>query len=196
MRRCRNAPWSGRTTAISRIRRSGCTTRRRRRYSPSSARGTPVAGGRPATGQPCRAERLLARIEAALAIPTCIMESPRGFNDATLGAFAEVARRTDLIILLGKAFDFTLRFGGPADRSGVPVHFDRSGRRSRCAQPHVNWALAWRSAVSRIQFRRRKLCCGSAPMRCQAAADGLTEARIADGRPSGFMEQHQIDDER
>lgn len=56
---------------------------------------------------------LLARIEAQLAIPTCIMESPRGFNDATLGAFAEVARRTDLIILLGKAFDFTLRFGGP-----------------------------------------------------------------------------------
>jgi acetolactate synthase-1/2/3 large subunit len=56
---------------------------------------------------------LLSRIEAALGIPTCIMESPRGFNDATLGAFAEVARRTDLIVLLGKAFDFTLRFGGP-----------------------------------------------------------------------------------
>jgi acetolactate synthase-1/2/3 large subunit len=56
---------------------------------------------------------LLARIEAELGIPTCIMESPRGFNDATLGAFAEVARRTDLIVLLGKAFDFTLRFGGP-----------------------------------------------------------------------------------
>ncbi len=56
---------------------------------------------------------LLARIESELAIPACIMESPRGFNDATLGAFAEVARRTDLIILLGKAFDFTLKFGGP-----------------------------------------------------------------------------------
>jgi acetolactate synthase-1/2/3 large subunit len=56
---------------------------------------------------------LLARIEAKLGIPTAIMESPRGFNDATLGAFAEVGRRTDLIILLGKAFDFTLKFGGP-----------------------------------------------------------------------------------
>jgi acetolactate synthase-1/2/3 large subunit len=56
---------------------------------------------------------LLARIEATLGIPACIMESPRGFNDATLGAFAEVGRRTDLIILLGKAFDFTLKFGGP-----------------------------------------------------------------------------------
>ena len=56
---------------------------------------------------------ILARIEATLGIPTAIMESPRGFNDATLGAFAEVARRTDLIVLLGKAFDFTLKFGGP-----------------------------------------------------------------------------------
>jgi acetolactate synthase-1/2/3 large subunit len=39
------------------------------------------------------------------------MESPRGFNDATLGAFADAIRRADLIVLLGKAFDFTLRFG-------------------------------------------------------------------------------------
>ena len=54
---------------------------------------------------------LLARIEAATQIPTAIMESPRGFNDATLGAFADAIRRADLIILLGKALDFTLRFG-------------------------------------------------------------------------------------
>jgi acetolactate synthase-1/2/3 large subunit len=56
---------------------------------------------------------LLTHIESMLAVPTAIMESPRGFNDATLGGFAEVAKRADLIILLGKAFDFTLRFGGP-----------------------------------------------------------------------------------
>jgi acetolactate synthase-1/2/3 large subunit len=46
---------------------------------------------------------LLVRIEAATQIPTAIMESPRGFNDATLGAFADAIRRADLIILLGKA---------------------------------------------------------------------------------------------
>ena len=54
---------------------------------------------------------LLARLEAATRIPTAIMESPRGFNDATLGAFGDAIRRADLIILLGKALDFTLRFG-------------------------------------------------------------------------------------
>jgi acetolactate synthase-1/2/3 large subunit len=56
---------------------------------------------------------LLQRIESALQIPTAIMESPRGFNDATLGAFADAIRRADLIVLLGKALDFTLRWGAP-----------------------------------------------------------------------------------
>jgi acetolactate synthase-1/2/3 large subunit len=54
---------------------------------------------------------LLHRLAAALQIPTAIMDSPRGFSDATLGAFADAIRRADLIVLLGKAFDFTLRFG-------------------------------------------------------------------------------------
>jgi acetolactate synthase-1/2/3 large subunit len=69
-----------------------------------------IAGPHLATA---RGRSLLARLEAALGVPTWIMESPRGFNDATLGAVAEVARRADLIVLLGKAFDFTLKFGGP-----------------------------------------------------------------------------------
>jgi acetolactate synthase-1/2/3 large subunit len=56
---------------------------------------------------------LLARIEAATRVPTCIMESPRGVNDATLGAFSTLVRRADLIVLLGKPLDFTLKFGEP-----------------------------------------------------------------------------------
>jgi acetolactate synthase-1/2/3 large subunit len=55
---------------------------------------------------------LLRRIEAALTIPACLSEGPRGFNDASLGAYAEVAKRTDMVLLLGKALDFTLKFGG------------------------------------------------------------------------------------
>jgi len=56
---------------------------------------------------------LLARLKSTLQVPTCIMESPRGFNDATLGAFADLVKQADLIILLGKALDFTLKFGAP-----------------------------------------------------------------------------------
>jgi acetolactate synthase-1/2/3 large subunit len=41
------------------------------------------------------------------------MESPRGINDPRLGAFSEVLAQADLILLLGKPHDFTLRFADP-----------------------------------------------------------------------------------
>lgn len=53
---------------------------------------------------------LLARLGDKLGIPVLPMESPRGINDPRLGAFAEILPRADLIVLLGKAHDFTLRF--------------------------------------------------------------------------------------
>jgi len=55
---------------------------------------------------------LLRRLEAALGTPACLSEGPRSFNDASLGAYADVARRADMVLLLGKALDFTLKFGG------------------------------------------------------------------------------------
>jgi acetolactate synthase-1/2/3 large subunit len=56
---------------------------------------------------------LLRRLAAATGVPSIGMESPRGINDPSLGAFAEVLRRADLILLLGKPHDFTLRFADP-----------------------------------------------------------------------------------
>ncbi len=56
---------------------------------------------------------LLKQLEAVLGVPVVPMESPRGINDPRLGAFAEVLRQADLILLLGKAHDFTLRFADP-----------------------------------------------------------------------------------
>src|SRR5262245_16463920 len=53
---------------------------------------------------------LLARLEASTDAPCAILEIARGMADATLGAFADVARRADLVILLGKAFDFSLKW--------------------------------------------------------------------------------------
>src|SRR6186713_1223549 len=53
---------------------------------------------------------LLATLEAATAAPAVIMESPRGIADATLGAFADLIKRADLIVLLGKALDFTTKW--------------------------------------------------------------------------------------
>ena len=58
---------------------------------------------------------LLAKLEAAIGAPAVIMESPRGIADATLGAFPDLIQRADLIVLLGKALDFTTKWAtGPA----------------------------------------------------------------------------------
>jgi acetolactate synthase-1/2/3 large subunit len=58
---------------------------------------------------------LLGRLETATRTPAVIVESPRGSADATIGAFSDVIRRADLIVLLGKALDFTIRWAsGPA----------------------------------------------------------------------------------
>lgn len=47
----------------------------------------------------------------ALDVPVIGMESPRGVNDPGLGAFAEILREADLVVLIGKPLDFSLRFG-------------------------------------------------------------------------------------
>jgi len=50
------------------------------------------------------------------------MESPRGVNDPSLGAFAQVLAEADRVVLVGKPIDFTLRLGAaiPA-QAGVVV---------------------------------------------------------------------------
>jgi acetolactate synthase-1/2/3 large subunit len=53
------------------------------------------------------------RLAQAAGVPVVCMESPRGVNDPALGAFADVLREADLVVLLGKQPDFTLRFGAP-----------------------------------------------------------------------------------
>jgi thiamine pyrophosphate-dependent acetolactate synthase large subunit-like protein len=56
---------------------------------------------------------LLRGLAAATGVPAIGMESPRGINDPSLGAFAEVLCRADLIVLLGKPHDYTLHFADP-----------------------------------------------------------------------------------
>jgi acetolactate synthase-1/2/3 large subunit len=55
----------------------------------------------------------IAVLEAALGIPVVGMESPRGTNDPSLGAFAQMLAQADLALLVGKRRDFTLKFARP-----------------------------------------------------------------------------------
>ena len=57
-----------------------------------------------------------------LGLPVIGMESPRGINDPGLGCLSEILARTDLLLLLGKPLDFTLKFGSalaPGSRIAV-----------------------------------------------------------------------------
>jgi acetolactate synthase I/II/III large subunit len=55
--------------------------------------------------------KLVDGLRQALGVPVVVMESPRGTNDPGLGAIADILTESDLIVLLGKQLDFTLRFG-------------------------------------------------------------------------------------
>ena len=66
---------------------------------------------------------LMAALEAASGVPVIGMESPRGINDASLGAFAQVLAKADCVLLVGKRLDFTLKFGqAPAFPAHAVVH--------------------------------------------------------------------------
>src|SRR6185437_3760102 len=58
-------------------------------------------------------KKLLRDLQNASGVPVSPMESPRGILDPSLGAFAAVLAEADLIVLLGKQLDYTLRFGRP-----------------------------------------------------------------------------------
>lgn len=58
-----------------------------------------------------RGRQTTADLEARLGIPVVGMESPRGNNDPSLGAFGQMLAQADCILLLGKRLDFTLKFG-------------------------------------------------------------------------------------
>jgi len=60
-----------------------------------------------------RGDRVRKALARASGVPVLCMESPRGVNDPALGALADVLAEADLVVLVGKRLDFTLRFGRP-----------------------------------------------------------------------------------
>lgn len=60
-----------------------------------------------------RGEATRGALSEATGAPVVGMESPRGVNDPCLGAFGDALKQADLIVLLGKQPDFTLRFAEP-----------------------------------------------------------------------------------
>lgn len=125
---------------------------------------------------------LLAKLEAATGAPAVIVESPRGMADATLGAFADVVARADLIVFLGKALDFTTKWAaGPAfdPKAQIiaidpdPVLVDRA-RKEKDAQLAIGRTADAKLAAQALIARARK-----------NTSSWLKEARAAlDSRPA------------
>jgi acetolactate synthase-1/2/3 large subunit len=97
-------------------------------------------------------------LEQATGVPVIGMESPRGVNDPSLGRLAGVLAKADVVLLLGKRADFTLRFGKAFAEGCRVLSAERFAASERlCAsgwRDEVRAALAYRPAEWRaIQAR-------------------------------------------
>ena len=128
---------------------------------------------------------LLAKLEAATGAPAVIMESPRGIADATLGAFPDLIKRADLIVLLGKALDFTTKWAtGPAfdpDVRLISIDPDEAlvarAKKEKGARLLVGCVAGSKSAAETLLDRASKT----------APRPWLAEARTAlDNRPAAW----------
>jgi len=132
---------------------------------------------------------LLADVEAATGAPAIILESPRGLADATLGALPDVVKQVDLVVLLGKALDFSLKWAAAPtfDPRVNVIAIDPEAELTARAKREKGDALVF-ACVADPAAAAQKLAAGAkrAPMRNTA---WLTEARRAlDGRPASWLD--------
>src|ERR1700741_1547579 len=130
---------------------------------------------------------LLARLEAATQAPAVILESPRGIADATLGAFSDLVRRADLIVLLGKALDFTTKWasGSSFDAAVRLISIDPEAALVERAAKEMDGRLVLGS-IADVRGAAETLIRRAAALKPRDAA-WLKEARAAlDHRPAGW----------
>jgi acetolactate synthase-1/2/3 large subunit len=130
---------------------------------------------------------LLRRLEAATRAPAVIIESPRGIADATLGALSDLTRRADLIVLLGKALDFTTRWatGSGFDPNVRVISIDPEAALVERAGREMNGRLVLGS-IADVRNAAETLISRAATIKTR---DGgwLAEARAAlDNRPAAW----------
>ena len=102
-----------------------------------------------------RRRAAVARITEVTGVPSLVMESPRGVNDPALHAASACLPEADVVLLLGKALDYSVRFGQPpAVASGarlIRIDVDAiTSERPCCALPRENivrWLQASRTPI-------------------------------------------------
>ena len=130
---------------------------------------------------------VLADLEASTGTLAIVLESPRGLLDATLGALRDLAKRADLVVLLGKALDFTTKWTGAPDFDPALrlIVIDPDPELTARARREKGAALAF-AAVADPVLAARKLVAAARPAPARAVA-WLTEARQGlDARPAAW----------
>jgi acetolactate synthase-1/2/3 large subunit len=133
---------------------------------------------------------LLRRLEQATGAPAAVIESPRGAADATLGGFSDVVKTADLVVLLGKALDFTIKWtSAPAFADGVKViSIDPDGALVARAATEKGADLAFGCVADTIPAAETLIACAAASGH---KPDGgwLKDARSQmDGRPQAWAD--------
>jgi acetolactate synthase-1/2/3 large subunit len=134
-----------------------------------------------------RGRDLLAKLEAATGTPAIILESPRGLADATVGALPDLAKCADLVLLLGKALDFSLKWAAAPsfDPDVRIIAIDPEAELTARAQREKGDALVF-ACVADPALAAAKLAAGA-----KQAGDTawLAEARRArDARPASWRD--------
>jgi acetolactate synthase-1/2/3 large subunit len=127
-----------------------------------------------------------AALEQAGGVPVVGMESPRGVNDPCLGAFSEMLATADLVVLVGKPVDFTLRLGAAIPQTARVIVIDPEPAMIERAQRALG---AQRVAMSELADAASALTALAHAAGAAGAARGgwCAEVRAAiDFRPSSW----------
>jgi acetolactate synthase-1/2/3 large subunit len=126
-------------------------------------------------------------LEDRLGVPVIGMESPRGIADPALGAFAEVLALADVVLLLGKKLDFTLKFGRPPVFAATCefMHVDPDDR--ELARSRTAFGSRLRSALRADTFPAIEALTRATPEASLRGRSWLAEVRQAIAfRPSAW----------
>ncbi|HEV3007625.1 MAG TPA: thiamine pyrophosphate-dependent enzyme, partial [Burkholderiales bacterium] len=82
------------------------------------------------------------------AMPVIGMESPRGVNDPSLGKLAEILAKADVVLLLDKALDFTLRFGKAFSPDCRILKASKEAQLPEPSPSHQEWLDEVRAALA------------------------------------------------
>lgn len=141
-----------------------------------------------------RGQRLREALCAATGIPVVHSESPRGIADPSLGALPDLLAEADLVLLLGRKLDFTLRFGQPPAFSAHCrfIHVDPEAEALRRSAVAIGDAARLLNAVQADAFSAAEALISAArrgfsPVAAQAGWKQQVDAALA-ARPAEWAQ--------